>query len=380
MGASTSPGALRSVRAGPVLVALGAAMLVALGALAVAVLPDRRTVLYQATLPALLSLGVLFLGAQMVRRDAEDAPATYTLAWFGGGALVVVAGGWYVFLQRTTMTTFSPEMAVVTAVTLGGFFGVLVGTFQYRARVRARELSRRRAEQEAAERERERVALLSEIHRHHLLNRLNVVLGYAQLLEGRVDTDAEADRRALEAQCERMTETVESVRAVSRAVTGETTLEPVALRLKLTDLVAKARDAYPDAEIRFDAPPPETVEADELLDVALRNLLTNAIVHNDGDATVEVSARVRTDVVEVVVADDGPGIPDDEKEAVFEPSVSAEGDADTGIGLFLARTVVRRYGGDVRIEDNEPCGTVVRMELPLAGTRGAGEGEEAATA
>jgi len=74
--------------------------------------------------------------------------------------------------------------------------------------------------------------------------------------------------------------------------------------------------------------------------------------------TVALEADGRTATVRV--GDDGPGIPDDRKETVFEPRTGT----DHGFGLYLVRTLVVSYGGEIRVEDNEPRGSVFLVELP----------------
>jgi signal transduction histidine kinase len=67
----------------------------------------------------------------------------------------------------------------------------------------------------------------------------------------------------------------------------------------------------------------------------------------------------------VRVADNGPGIPDEEKDRVLEWNVKGADSPGTGLGLAIANTVAERYGGTLWIEDNDPGGTVMNVELPL---------------
>ena len=64
------------------------------------------------------------------------------------------------------------------------------------------------------------------------------------------------------------------------------------------------------------------------------------------------------------VGDDGPGIPDDRKTAVFGKGEKGPGSDGTGLGLYLVRTLVVSYGGEIRVEDNDPRGSVFLVELP----------------
>jgi signal transduction histidine kinase len=82
---------------------------------------------------------------------------------------------------------------------------------------------------------------------------------------------------------------------------------------------------------------------------------------------VRIDARTTDGRLVVTVADDGPGIPDDARERIFEPGVRlAPNDASggAGLGLSLARRLARAAGGDVTAEPPHGEGAVVRVELP----------------
>ena len=93
------------------------------------------------------------------------------------------------------------------------------------------------------------------------------------------------------------------------------------------------------------------------LDVALRALtplLANALEHGRGVVTVR--AHRRGDLVAIDVADDGPGVPRPDREAVFTPGFRAQGSTGAGLGLPLARRIARASGGDVVLdEDGSAC-------------------------
>jgi signal transduction histidine kinase len=70
-------------------------------------------------------------------------------------------------------------------------------------------------------------------------------------------------------------------------------------------------------------------------------------------------------VAEVRVADNGPGIPEDQRDEVFGKGEKGLDSPGAGIGLYLVRSLVEIYGGDVWVEDNEPKGAVFVVRLPL---------------
>ncbi|ESP89966.1 signal-transducing histidine kinase [Candidatus Halobonum tyrrellensis G22] len=113
--------------------------------------------------------------------------------------------------------------------------------------------------------------------------------------------------------------------------------------------------------------------ANGMLGSVFRNLLNNAVQHNDADdPLVVVDVGLDGDRVTVRVADNGPGVPDDRKMEVFGKNEKGIDSSGTGVGLYLVHTLVSEYGGSVRIEDNDPRGAVFVVRLRRAG-RGADE-------
>jgi signal transduction histidine kinase len=102
---------------------------------------------------------------------------------------------------------------------------------------------------------------------------------------------------------------------------------------------------------------------------ALRNLLDNA--ERYGSSTVAVRLHETDDAVELTVTDDGPGVPDDERERVFEPFTRLDrhrtrASGGTGLGLAISRDIVRAHGGDITIADATP-GTEITIRIPRPG-------------
>lgn len=124
--------------------------------------------------------------------------------------------------------------------------------------------------------------------------------------------------------------------------------------------------SYYHATVAVDGDLPDvTVLADDVLESVFRNLLKNATVHNDTETpAITVSALARDEYVVVRVDDNGPGVSDGPKQEIFEEGEQGLDSEGTGLGLYLVRTLVDRYGGDMWIEDTEPMGAVFAVELP----------------
>ena len=115
----------------------------------------------------------------------------------------------------------------------------------------------------------------------------------------------------------------------------------------------------PDRPVSFSLDP-------VLVTIALHNLIDNALRHIEADGTaVSVSLLVGTSEVELHVADQGPGIPDADKESIFERFFSSRGDHSAGLGLSIVQTIARSHGGRACARDNSPKGTIMVISLAL---------------
>ena len=146
----------------------------------------------------------------------------------------------------------------------------------------------------------------------------------------------------------------------------------------VSDILGTVLSRLPAAErdrVRFeladDLPP---VRADfAQIARALKNLVENALVYSPSGSEVVVGAAPAAGRVAVWVEDRGPGIPDAEKELIFEKfyrgSASASAPSGTGLGLAITREIVRSNDGTVRVEDPMPVGARFVVTLPT-GTEG----------
>jgi PAS domain S-box-containing protein len=212
--------------------------------------------------------------------------------------------------------------------------------------------------------------LLNRIVRHDIRNDMAVVLGWAEMLDDHVDAEGRAYLEKILASGEHVVDLTDEARDYVETIVSneEFTVKPMSLRSLLETELSLREESFREAEFRVDEPIPDVdVAGDSMLSSVFRNLLNNAVQHNDKDAPiVEVSCSVRDDVVEIRIADNGPGIPDDKKEIVFGRGERGLGSPGTGIGLYLVQTLVTQYGGDTWVEDNEPTGSVFVVALQRA--------------
>ena len=215
----------------------------------------------------------------------------------------------------------------------------------------------------------EQLEALNRVVRHDIRSDMNVIHGWAQELEDKVnESGAEPLDRILTAS-RHVIELTNVAREFIESLgeNDDVTLEPVDLRRQLRNEIETQRETYQEAQFTIVGElPAVTVRANQMLSSVFRNLLVNAVEHNaSASPTVTVDAIVRDDSVSVRIEDNGPGIADLLKDEVFgKGEKGLEG--GTGIGLYLVESLVESYEGTVWIEDNEPKGAVFVVELPIA--------------
>ncbi|WP_049909329.1 PAS domain-containing protein [Halorubrum saccharovorum] len=233
----------------------------------------------------------------------------------------------------------------------------------------ARDVTELKEYERTLEQQRDSLTLLNQVVRHDIRNQLMVVESYTELLEDSLPDDQSRTyaRTVIEAakQAAEITETAKDVTDVLLQVGADRT--PMSLRDELSEQIERIRSDQDRATVSVDGAIPDVrVLADDMLESVFRNLLTNAVVHNNNDvAEIAVSTRVTDDSVRVSIADNGPGIADKHKEQIFKEGEKGLESGGTGIGLYLVKTLVGKYGGDVWVEDNEPTGSVFVVELPI---------------
>ena len=111
--------------------------------------------------------------------------------------------------------------------------------------------------------------------------------------------------------------------------------------------------------------PPVLIDHVQIQQVVL-NLVRNSIdaLRDCETRTISVATLPKGDMVEVVVSDNGPGLPEEVRERVFEPFVSTKPDG-IGIGLSICRTIVEAHGGKIAVDTGTKCGAGFRFSVPV---------------
>jgi len=176
------------------------------------------------------------------------------------------------------------------------------------------------AKQRELRRQREQLAVLNRLVRHDIRNDMTAVIGMAELLRDEVSDQARETLDVILETSEHTVELTEIVRQLVQVISegGELGVEPIPLAETLVREASNADRRFANAEIEGPLPKVD-VRANRLLGSVFRNLLNNAVQHNDKPTPrVHVTAETVDESVRVTVADNGPGIPEAKRQQIFE--------------------------------------------------------------
>ena len=327
-------------------------------------------------------------------REEESAPGdvgavrqtieTYVPIWVDGDGAVVEV---YQDLEPTIAAArnFTHILDVILVVGLGGLWVLLIPLM----RRAARRLQRQKIELgRLLSQEKDTVAKLQQINEmkdtilsavsHELRTPLTVLKSGSETLrhygeqlspELRSDLLERVGRNA-----DRLESLLGSLLDLDRLTRG--TIEPQSQPTPLEPLVLRVLEVMPSTRrINVDIPD-VTVHADpSQLERIVENLAFNALRHTPESANIAIRAELLGDRVVLRVDDSGRGVPEDLREAVFEPFVQGEAlhpeSPGTGVGLALVRRFTDLNGGRAWVEESESGGASFRVELPRASVESA---------
>jgi two-component system, OmpR family, sensor histidine kinase KdpD len=228
------------------------------------------------------------------------------------------------------------------------------------------------------ETERLRSALLSSVS-HDLRTPLASIIGSTSSLLEYGDSFSDANRRELLTtvleEAQRLDRYIQNLLDMTRLGQGSLTLRRdwVDLHDIISSSVVRLQDALKGLVIDIDicASVPLLWVHGVLIEQAVVNLLDNAIRFSPANGHISITALTRDDQIDINICDDGPGIPDNEREKIFDMFYTArQGDMGnlhgTGLGLAICRGMIAAHGGNVTAHDgSNNHGTCMRITLPV---------------
>jgi len=218
---------------------------------------------------------------------------------------------------------------------------------------------------------------------HELRSPLSAIAGYVELLRSKPLADIAADKRdkalsIIQESTDRLGRFINDILDLAKLKAGQVEVRrsKVDLADLIEDVMALFMPLFEKKEIQAVADvagalPPVQVDEEKIRQV-ITNLASNALKFTPSGGRITISAKNQSDFVEVMVQDTGVGIPEEEKEAVFErfrqvksPHAAVTGQKGTGLGLAIAKGNVEVHGGRIWIESELGKGTRVHFTIPF---------------
>lgn len=189
-------------------------------------------------------------------------------------------------------------------------------------------------------------------------------------LEGDGNPEIRELINALDQQLERLSSLIEDLLWFSRDLPLENT-EPVPLYPLLCDIAEELSglSSEKEIEIQIEQTDDYVLGQDRLLERVFYNLLENAVKYSAPDTQVSVAIEKKEDAVQVQVADQGEGIPEEYRDAVFEPFFRVDKSRNravggSGLGLAVCKRILERHHAHICVLPNQPTGSIFQITFP----------------
>lgn len=298
----------------------------------------------------LLSLGLVYAGYWFMKSEL-DGGAVWTISKRGALGIGLLTAMSVVVFPLLYSISPSDLSLVISNIAAGGVVGVLLGG-----------IGQLRKEHDRIRTLNQRNVVLNRVLRHNIRNEMGIIIGWADLLETELGGSEKRHAERIKEKADEVSAMGDKARQIEQALDHETTIRPV----DAVTRVERQRDAiereHPEAVIDTDLPAEAWVKADEFFELVVENLLRNAVQHSGEQPRVHASVtRVAGDTVEVRIEDNGPGIPEREREVLVNGGQTPVYHG-TGLGLWLVKWLVEGYDGDLSFEETEN-GSAVGIKL-----------------
>ncbi len=222
-------------------------------------------------------------------------------------------------------------------------------------------------------REKENLALIGEVVSsiaHSLSNPLNIISGNADylLLNKREDQPEYEELKAIVEETTRITKSLRGLLNFSRPINVEKT--PNDINSLIEEVIQKTRFTLGNKEVHFrknlekDIP---LIKADKgQIEEVLSNITINAIQAFQHKGEITFKTRAEGNSINIEIIDNGPGIPKENIEKIFQPFFSSKGyGKGTGLGLSIVKRIVQEHGGSVKVKSAQGKGTTFTISLPM---------------
>ncbi|MHA1966596.1 MAG: sensor histidine kinase [Candidatus Hodarchaeales archaeon] len=221
---------------------------------------------------------------------------------------------------------------------------------------------------------------------HDLRNQLFVIHGFTEVIRKELTDDTGKDNNELfefldgiDAKVDEASIVVRNVRNYLKIMGSfDEPVKPTVINIRnimdsvIENLIHQIEDKKIDLEINW---PENAKKIDTFADLRIRsvfnNILDNAIKWSPDEGKIKVKVTEKDQFWEFLISDEGSGIPNSLKKAIFKPFVSFGPAAKIGSGLGLSITteILQAFQGEIWVEDNKPTGAIFKFTLPIASNK-----------
>ncbi len=214
--------------------------------------------------------------------------------------------------------------------------------------------------------------LFIDIIRHDLISPLGIIKNYAEfLIEEERDEEKKKELVAIENNAQRLLSLIKEIKMFTTLENEEgreyTIVDMTSSISELIDSF-KTQLAGKDMSIHFSSSGEFLIKANPFIDDVFSNIISNAIKYSPSRTEIDIAIKDFDDVWRIQFKDQGPGIPGEEKIAIFErfKRIKKGNIKGTGLGLAIVKRVVEMHSGKVWVEDNPGGGSIFIVEIPKA--------------
>lgn len=320
---------------------------------------STHAALFELVMHVLFGGVILLLGIHVERSELLPEERREVVVWCFGGFWILLVLAFWSELAALADGSLSRDLVsnVVVFGSMGGAFGGIIGVNRGRAR-------RNAILAERTEEQRETLMLLTRLLRHDIRNDMQAIKAHAGFLEETVAPDGEPSLRVIQQRSDAIVRLLKDSSTLVETLGADRELHPVLLNRVVEEEVTSITDGHPDVTVETDIPAGTRVVSDGLIHQLFSNLLGNAVAHNDPEGlTIWIEATSDGETVDIVVRDDGMGIPEEIRETCFNlGEQGSESDGD-GLGLYLVSRLADVYGGSIELKDAPGGGAQFEITL-----------------
>ncbi|MFW5953466.1 MAG: PAS domain S-box protein, partial [Candidatus Natronoplasma sp.] len=213
----------------------------------------------------------------------------------------------------------------------------------------------------------EREQFLHSLLRHDIRNKIQTIDGYHELMKMDSELSDKAEEYLDKAKkgVKNSIELIEKIRTLREAQDEE--LQEIELESMIDNLVREKESQIGDIELEMNIRciGDCSVTAGPLLKEVFSNIIENSVKYAEG-TKIRISAEKSEDEIICAIEDDGKGIPEDKRGTIFQKGYTTDEERGTGLGLFLVKTLMEIYGGNIKVKDSELGGARFDVHLKKA--------------